>query len=196
MITDDKIIEISKETNLEPAALKAVILTESSGDGFLKSGKLKILFEGHIFWKELKLQNIKPETYAPDNQDILYPVWTKKYYKGGEEEYDRLERAIKINRIAALKSTSYGLFQIMGFNYKKCGYFTTQDMINDFNVGENQQIKAFITFISGSKYNALKNKDWATFAFLYNGSGYKKNQYDKKLENYYNKYIKLNEQLK
>ena len=34
----------------------------------------------------------------------------------------------------------------------------------------------------------LVNKDWKTFARLYNGSGYSQNQYDSKLQKAYNKY--------
>ena len=37
-------------------------------------------------------------------------------------------------------------------------------------------------------FNALKKQDWNTFASLYNGSGYKQNKYDIKLQLAYNKW--------
>ena len=38
-------------------------------------------------------------------------------------------------------------------------------------------------------YKALKDKDWSTFAKLYNGPEYAKNKYDSKLSSAYLKYI-------
>lgn len=37
-------------------------------------------------------------------------------------------------------------------------------------------------------YDALRNKDWATFARCYNGSGYAVNKYDEKLKAAYEKF--------
>jgi len=43
-------------------------------------------------------------------------------YKEGEAEYERLLRARRINEDAANASTSWGLFQIMGFNHAAWGH--------------------------------------------------------------------------
>jgi len=96
----------AERIGVEPCALQAVCEVEAAGNGFLPDGRPKILFEGHIFWKELKKAGLDPNQYAAANPDILYPKWTKAYYKGGVREYDRLEWAKKINREAALKSAS------------------------------------------------------------------------------------------
>ncbi len=44
------------------------------------------------------------------------------------------------------------------------------------------------TVASASRENALKNKDWGTFARLYNGPAYAQNKYDIKLAEAYQKY--------
>ena len=128
------------------------------------------------------------------NENIVYFKWTKIYYS--EDQYLRLEKAKKINTDAALKSTSWGLFQIMGFNHLTCGYKTVEDYVNDMCLNEEKQLQAFINFIkndsNGNKYTALKAKDWTLFAKLYNGSGYAQNQYDTKLKKYYDENIGLN----
>ncbi|RGQ14718.1 DUF3380 domain-containing protein [Bacteroides cellulosilyticus] len=45
---------------------------------------------------------------------------SRLYYKGGISEYDRLEQTRKINRKVADASVSWGMFQIIGFNYAIC----------------------------------------------------------------------------
>ena len=54
---------------------------------------------------------------------------------------------------------------------------------------EASQLDAMIRFIRvNGLLDDLKRKDWASFARAYNGSGYAKNQYDKKLAAAYRKY--------
>ena len=67
--------------------------------------------EEDILAKDTLLQTVLasqwyPEEYADGNRDILYPKWTKGNYKGGEEEYSRLDRARKIDKEAADASAS------------------------------------------------------------------------------------------
>ena len=91
-----------------------------------------MLFEGHIFWQRLVARKIDPNKYVKGNEDILYRSWTKKYYTGKNSgELSRLQKAIKINEAAAYESASYGMFQIMGNNYKVCGYSSAKDFYND-----------------------------------------------------------------
>ncbi len=151
-----------------------------------------ILFEGHIFWRQLIKQHINPEDYKDEYKDVLFQKWDKTSYKGGAAEYERLNKAASINEEAALCSASWGMFQIMGFNYKACGYDTVQQFVADIKSDSNKHLLSFANFI---KYNtdmhkALQNFDWARFAEKYNGPGYKQNRYDEKLQNAYLKYKK------
>jgi len=177
----------AKENGLSPAAVKAVVKVESNGRGFQRDGALKILFEGHIFWKELKHMNLNPYNFLKGNDDILFKSFTRKYY-APSLQYGRLEKAKKINRESALKSASYGMFQVMGFNYKLSGFETVDAFIEYIEVSEENQLEAFFNFIKnrGGCFEALKAKDWAKFARIYNGPAYKINQYDKKLDKNYN----------
>lgn len=117
---------------VEVAAVKAVLEVETGNKGgFLSPGYPTILFEGHIFWNQLKERGIDPEKYRKGNEDILYPKWDKSHYKGGIKEYDRLEKARAIHREAADSSASWGLAQIMGFNYKACGCKNVSEFVGD-----------------------------------------------------------------
>lgn len=181
-ITWDDIVEAAQKLDVEPCALKAVCVVETSGSGFLPSGRPKILFEGHVFWKELKKRGVTPESHASSHSDILYSKWTKSHYKGGEGEFERLDRACKIHEEAALASASWGAFQIMGFNHAACGYSSVGAFVDAQKAGSGAQLDAFCAFIkSDNLVRHLKNKAWASFARGYNGVSYAENQYDKKL---------------
>ncbi|HEX3006541.1 MAG TPA: N-acetylmuramidase family protein, partial [Bacteroidales bacterium] len=198
-LEDADINDLADKYQLESAAIKAVIKVETGGSGFLADGRPKILFEGHIFWNELKKANIKPEEYVVKFPDIVYPHWTKQYYKGGTGEYDRLEKAKLIHEEAALKSASWGLFQIMGFNYSMAGFDSVDAFVKSQYESEKEHLQAFINFIT-YKNNAqakatidfLREKDWKSFAARYNGPRYAENQYDRKLEIAYNRYTSVN----
>lgn len=181
----------AKRLDCEVAAIKAVAEVESAGSGFDSKERPKVLFEAHIFWKELKKVGINPTTVQKGNENILQPTWSlgRKYYK--QDQHARLEQAIKIHREAALKSASWGKFQVLGNNYKTCGYKTVQDFINDAYAGEAGHLNHFVGFVIGNKLdNYLRDKNWEAFARRYNGPGFKKNQYDTKMANAYRKYKK------
>jgi hypothetical protein len=177
----------AEELGLEYAVVAAVCEVESSGVGFLPDGRPKILFEGHIFYKELKKAGINPERYTQIYPNIVYPKWDKGQYRGRSEEWVRLGWAESIHKEAALKSASWGAYQIMGFNYSLFGYSDVAKFV-DAQYTEEGQVLSFVRFIKASQLDELlRAKDWAGFACAYNGTGYKENQYDKKLAAAYKK---------
>jgi hypothetical protein len=189
MISEEKFQQVSKELGIEVAALKAVAEVESSGEGFLPSGHPKILFEPHIFWRELVERGIDPNKYTKGNEDILYKNWKTGAYGKVSEQPARLERAAKINREAALESASWGSFQVMGNNWKDIGYKSLQDFINDAYKSEDTQFNLFITFIkSNNLIGLLRNLKFEAFALKYNGASAAANKYPQKLQAAYNKF--------
>jgi len=185
LLKDDFISEKALENDLSPAAVKAVIKVESRGRGFNRVKQPVILFEGHIFWKELERIGLDPQSLVEGNEDIIYKVPNYKYYN--RAQYPRLEKAKAIDGEAALKSASYGMFQIMGFNHTLTGFDSVFEMVDYVSKSEKNQLEAFMSFLKNTAcYEDLKAKDWASFARHYNGAMYKKNQYDKKLEKAYN----------
>jgi hypothetical protein len=189
-LNDNDFQEAATLLNCDVPAIKAVAEVESAGDGFLSDGRVKILFEGHKFYKYTK------GAYAQSNPTICYPKWTKAFYaKGpnadvrGAGELARLDEAIALDRPAALMSASYGKFQIMGFNYEICGFQTVDDFYAAMQVSEGEHLKAFCGFIkSNSLDGALRNHQWAKLAAGYNGPSYKDNKYDEKLAAAFAKY--------
>lgn len=195
LLSEQDLIDFAMQYKLEVATAKAVNEVESGGKGFLVDGRPKILFEGHVFWKELKKRNIDPETLlGEESANVLYKKWTKKYYLGGVNEYLRLEQAATLSddretHEAAYCSASWGAFQIMGYHYKSLGYTDIDEFVSKLSDHEREHLKAFGKFLEANNLIVhLQNKSWTKFARRYNGPAYKKNQYDKKLEKAYLKY--------
>lgn len=176
--------------NVDVPAIKAVLEVETGNKGgFLTPNHPTILFEGHIFWSQLSKRGHDPAKLQQGNEDILYPKWTKSYYQGGMKEYDRLERARAIDREAADSSASWGLAQIMGFNYGVCGCRDVAQFVELMSTNEGGQLELFVRFLKGNGWDKfLQRLDWVEFARHYNGPGYAQNQYDKRLSDAYRKY--------
>lgn len=183
--------DAAKALNVDKATIRAICEVEASGSGFLPSGRPKILFEGHVFWAELLRVNLNPRDFLPANRDILYQKWTKEHYLGGTGEYTRLKRAMEIHEAAALKSASWGLFQIMGFNHAVCGFETVHTFVSAMYESERRHLLAFCSYVLLTAHDGkplvqyLREKNWAGFARGYNGPGYKVNGYDVKLASAY-----------
>ncbi len=88
-------------------------------------------------------------------------------------------------------ATSYGAFQIMGFNYRLAGFSSVEEMVLAMQ-DPKSQLEAFANYIKNrpAVHKALQNHDWTTFARLYNGPGYAQNNYDNKIATAFNKFNK------
>lgn len=188
-LTNEMIKDLANRLGIEPALLKAVQLVEAAGrDGFLADGRPQILFEGHIMYKEFhkKFPDRDLDYICKRFSMVFYPKWDKSKYFGGLGEYKRLELAKEIDEECALKATSWGMFQIMGFNHNLCGCKDVFDFVHKMSESHEKQLELMYYFMNNSGcLKELKEKDWAGFAKKYNGPGYAQNAYDQKLRNAY-----------
>lgn len=197
MITEQNYIDAAKVLGCETNVIKAVAAVESSGRGFLDTGEVRILFEPHVFWKQLIGAGKDPQSILkanPELKDVLYLKWKTYPYGKQSQQWDRLRRAAQIDINAAHKSASYGKFQVMGFNHLECGYKNIFEFIHAVNQSEEKHLYAFVNLLISWKLNkALQKKDWTGFARKYNGIGYHQytktelDDYDYKLKAMYNK---------
>lgn len=188
ILCEEDYIRAADLLNVEVEVIKAVKSVETGvGRGFYPTGKPVVLFERHVFYRQLKNRNLNPSDYMHGNEDILSLV--SGGYSKGVNEWQRLLRAIKIDEIAAISSASWGLFQIMGFNHKICGCQSLTEFTEKMGWNEGMQLELFVGFIKGCGYDTLLRKhDWAGFAKKYNGANYAINSYDQKLQNRYDYY--------
>jgi hypothetical protein len=170
---------LAKSLQVEAAALRAVATVEAAGAGFLPNDptKPKILFEGHAFHR------LTGGRFAAERPDLSYPKWDKTKYSGTlRGEWARLEAACGLDRPAALSSASWGMFQIMGFNYAYCGCSDVEGFVALQHAGAARQMECFARFVARPPYlAALQAKDWEAFAKAYNGPQHAKNKYAPKM---------------
>jgi hypothetical protein len=166
--------------------IRAVVEVETgNGSGFDSKGRLKMLFEPHVFYRELG--EVKRATAV--NKGLAYRKWGEKPYPS--DSYPKMQEAMKLDRAAALRSASWGLGQIMGGNHKAAGFQTIDEMLVAFMRDEDQQLQAMVNFIiTNSLDDDLREHNWATFARGYNGPGYKKHGYDTRLAVAFSKWQK------
>lgn len=173
--------DAADELGVSVAVIQAVASTESRGAGFMTNGKPKILFERHLFHrltmgkfssKYLSVSNPTPGGYTKD-------------------EYKRLNLAISLDRQAALKSTSWGQFQILGLNFSQCGFISVEEFVKAHEASLKNHLDAFVNFIISNPgmHGAMKILDWKTFAKLFNGPAYRRNRYDEKMKIAYEKML-------
>lgn len=195
-ITESKFKEIAERVKYngnapEIAAVKAVTYTEADGGGYFENGLPKILFERHKFYKHTAPESgTHPYAKFPD---ICNPK--SGGYRGGAQEYIRLIKAAKLDKEAAIKSCSWGAFQVLAEYSSQLGYSTAAEIANECMRSIDAQIDLFVKFMTKlpEKKRALKGlyeKDWATFTYYYNGSNWKKQNptYPAKMAEFYEKF--------
>jgi hypothetical protein len=187
-VNDDDILACATHIGVPYAAFRAVIAVEAAGSGFDAAGRPKILFERHIFYRQLKNDPDKLDQAVASG--LAYPKWGEKPYpKGSDAVYAELEAACEIDETAALMSTSWGMGQIMGSNYKLAGCASVQEMVEAAKESEANQLLQMGNFIkSAGLADELASLNWAGFARGYNGPGYAQNKYDEKLAANYEKF--------
>ena len=156
--------------------IRAVKAVESGPlGGFGPDGRPIILFEPHVF---SRLTNHRFDT---TQGGVSYPRWgMKPYPKAQADRWAQLEYAANLDHDAAWQSASFGLFQIMGFNWAACGFRSLSDFIEAMRRSERDHLMAFVGFIKTHDLaRHLAAQDWLAFATAYNGPGQAKAYADK-----------------
>ena len=181
-ISNSDLDRLSREFNIPVNVIKTVDAVESGGKGFNYDGKIIIQFEPSWFKRLFPLWR---------NND---GVWSKNGVEGQSKEWIAFNNAFSKNKNSAMESTSIGRMQVMGFHWKKLGFNSVGAMWDFPKVSEYNQLWLGIKFISlnSKMMNALKNLDWDTFAYYYNGPLYKNFDYHNKLKKTYNSFNSLN----
>ncbi len=173
------------------AAIQAVAEVEAGPFGaFLQDEPGQppvILFEPHIFHRLTKGKFAGRKCPgAPTDARwavLSYPSWRPGWYGPGSVQHRRLHAAVQLSRSAALMSASWGLFQILGTNHAACGFPDIQRFVTAMYRSVEDHLRAFTMFIRHDKrlVDAIRSRDWATFARIYNGKSYARNKYDTRM---------------
>lgn len=83
------------------------------------------------------------------------------------------------------------MFQIGGFNWKKCGAESIDDFVERMSRSERDQLDLFAEFITrAGLLKHLQNKNWAAFARGYNGPSYASRGYHTRMASAYARHLK------
>jgi len=168
----------------EAAGLWAVFEVETAGVtqgfGFRVDRRPQILFEKH------KFRQFTGGQFSRSDPDLS---GSSGGYGTVAEQYSKLERAIDLCKQAglgvepALKSASWGIGQVMGFNHEAAGFKSAKAMVEAMVHDEDAQLHAMVSFmVDAGLDRALRAQDWERFARVYNGPSFARNQYDIKLQ--------------
>lgn len=187
-LTEEDFEEVAAELGVEVAAIKAVVEIEAgrTHEGFVAPGKPLVNFDLSMFRRFATRRGVNLSKYGKSHS----VVFTSS--RGSQTRaHQRLEAAKSINFNAAVEGTFWGMFQIGGFNWKKCGAKNIEDFVCRMSRSERDQLEMFANFIvSTDLLKYLKSKNWAAFARGYNGPGYAKRGYHTRMAQAYARYNK------
>ncbi len=169
-------------THTQAPDLWAVLAVETSGCGFLPDRRPKILFERHQF------HALTRGRYDRSHPDISAPH-AGGYGPGGASQYDRLARAVALDRASALKSTSWGIAQTMGLCHAEAGFADVETMVTAMARSEDAQLLAMAAYLNATHLAILLSRnDWIAFAQGYNGPDYAGHNYNGLLRQFHGRF--------
>lgn len=168
--------------------IHAILDVEARGSGFDPQGRPKILFEPHVFYRNLS----GAKRTAAVKAGLAYARWRPGAYGPESAQYPKLARAMAIDETAALKACSWGLGQILGENHKMIGYATVQAMVAAFVESEAAHLEGVIRFIQKAGLaDEVRRHDWTGLARGYNGASYAKHGYHTRLAAAFRKWQRI-----
>ena len=174
---------------VEVAAIMAVAQVEAGGRaGFAADGRPIVRYELHVFQR--RTNGIYNQTHPHLSQPTL--AAGNPYHRGGQPNEWSLIHGAMILRDGngvrrssdAWQSTSWGMFQVMGFNHVAVGWANVNDFVTDMFRSEAEHLRAFIGYCRNNHLiGHIQNHRWADFARGYNGPNYAANNYDVNIAN-------------
>lgn len=190
-LTERDYVEVAHELGVEPAAIKAIVDIEAgkSHQGFWKEGQPIINFDLGVFRKMAARNNVNLGKYARSHSVVFARPDARKYGSQQAAQQARLDAALTIDSLSAIQGTFWGMFQLGGFNWKKCGAASPGEFMRLMKRSERDQLELFAEFVVNSGLlPALRRKDWRSFAKGYNGPSYAAKGYHTRLASAYAKH--------
>ncbi len=180
--------EVAEELGVEVAAIKAVVEIEAgkTHQGFWAEGKPIINFDLSMFRRMAAKNHISLGKYVHSHPIVFNRPSSARY--GGQQAavQARLDAARSIDNTSGIEGTFWGMFQIGGFNWRKCGAKSIDDFVYRMSRSERDQLELFANFVRNTGLlEPLKAKNWAAFARGYNGPSYASRRYHTRLASAY-----------
>ncbi|MDE7459843.1 MAG: N-acetylmuramidase family protein [Paramuribaculum sp.] len=182
---------VAASLGIEVAAMKAVVDIEAgpSHQGFYAPGQPIINFDLTMFRRIAARRGVNLTPYTRTHQEVFARPNVRTYgsMQGGQQA--RLRAAWDIDSVVAAEATFWGMFQIGGFNWDKCGAKSLDDFVRRMRRSEREQLDMFAEFIKTSGLaRHLRSHNWEAFARGYNGPGYARRGYHTRMASAYTQY--------
>lgn len=166
--------QVSKKWNYDPTLIQGFLEVESNGTAFWDNEVPPILYEAHIFFSETGGRW--------GNTNLSSRRWDRSLYSGGLPEYNRLFKACRLDYLAAFKSCSWGVGQVLGQNAESLGFRSVTLMVKEAHQDVGKQIEHILKFLEVNNIRGdLESENWVEVASRYNGPGHAQNGYAPKL---------------
>ncbi|MCI4667241.1 MAG: N-acetylmuramidase domain-containing protein [Bacteroidia bacterium] len=142
--------------------------------------------QGIIIQTEWILAIIRQETAGVIRPKFEQHIFSKRANQNPEKSLEEIR----------FEAMSFGLGQIMGFNYKNAGAQSAEALYTAPLPEQIKSIGMFMSKLSRSARNALTKKnptltDFQAIARAYNGTAYAKNHYDEHLQTWFREFTKI-----
>lgn len=192
-LTEEDYESVAERLGIETAVIKAVVEIEAgkTHQGFYAPGKPIINFDISMFRRFAGKKGINLARYARTHAVVFSRPNAARYGSTQAAQHERLRVARSIDETVAIQGCFWGMFQIGGFNWHKCGCSSIQEFEKRMSESEASQLELFADFVINSgMLPALRAKNWSMFASKYNGSSYARRGYHTRLAAAYARYKK------
>lgn len=159
--------QAAKDLDVRPADVRAFAVVESDEKPFTPAGNPVTRLE-ILYWARNRVASRESLAFdkAKNSLDL-------------DKRWEQFERMRRLDEIAAIQSHSFGVFQLMGFNYKLCLCADPVSFLHESMTVEGQ-FKMFKRFMLSSPalLSAVRKGRVDQVGFHYNGPQYKRNKYD------------------
>lgn len=183
-LTDRDYQEVAEMLEIDEAAIHAVVEIEAgvAHEGFWDDEHPVINFDLVQFKRIAQKHGVNLARAQREHPEVFAKPNARKYGSQQAAQQARLDQAMLIDAVAAIEGTFWGMFQIGGFNWKKCGTESPEDFVARMSQSERQQLEMFAEFLLSTGLDEpLRQHDWARFARGYNGPSYASRGYHTKL---------------
>lgn len=173
-LTPKGFVAACESLDCKAAELWAVLDVVSGGYGFGPDRRPLMVFERQVFHRETGGRVVD----APD-------ISARKaggYGSAGPRQYERLLKAMEVDRNAALRSASWGIGQLSAANHARAGYDEVEAFIEAMTVSEDNQLSAFVNHLRRRGLNTLiRTQNWTEFSRQYYGVDYRDGMFEPRL---------------
>ncbi len=190
-LEEEDLAEVARSLGVDVATIHAVIDIEAgrAHQGFWSEGKPVICFSPNLFKTYAQRRGIKLSKYAKSHAVVFAPANKARYGSHQAAHQAQLDAAMEIDEVTAIESTFWGMFQIGGFNWRKCGVDSPHEFVEKMQRSERDQLDLFVNFLRSTGLDKpLQAHNWTAFARGYNGRSYAKHGYHKRLAQSYKRY--------